>query len=82
MPLPLHNADLLQFRLVPYAMMGLIQAADTQLYLAGCAAGVVGIVMGDLCARRMSQALFQRLLGALMVLCCVLMFASGLGLVG
>lgn len=72
--------NLLQFRLVPYWLMGLIRAEDLQLHLVACACGVVGVVLGDRLSQMMGQRVFQRVLGGLMVLCCVLMFASGLGL--
>lgn len=73
--------NLLQFRLVPYYAMGLIRRQDFQLHALSCVCGAFGIVAGDLLSRRMGQAAFARALRALTVLCCALMFASGLGLV-
>ncbi|KIY94596.1 hypothetical protein MNEG_13367 [Monoraphidium neglectum] len=73
--------NLLQFRLVPYYMMGLIVIKDVQLYGVTSAAGLAGVIVGDQLSKRMGQRVFQQVLGVLMVLCCVLMFASGLGLV-
>jgi uncharacterized membrane protein YfcA len=61
--------------------MGLIVAKDLQLYGVSCAAAVVGVFLGDRLSQRMDQRVFQRALGGLMVLCCILMFASGLGIV-
>lgn len=61
--------------------MGLITAADLQLYGLCCAAGVLGVVAGDHISHYLNQQVFQQVLGALMVLCCLLMLASGLGLV-
>lgn len=73
--------NLLQMRLVPYYFMGLIAERDLQLYAVTCAAGVAGAVIGDMLSQRMCQKTFQACLGVLMVLCCALMFASGLGFV-
>ncbi|KAF6254072.1 hypothetical protein COO60DRAFT_1462905 [Scenedesmus sp. NREL 46B-D3] len=73
--------NLLQMRLIPYYFMGLIRSVDLQLYVVACAAGVLGAVAGDLLSHNMQQKTFQALLGVLMVLCCFLMFASGLGYV-
>jgi uncharacterized membrane protein YfcA len=72
--------NLLQFRLVPYATMGLITKADAQLHAASCVCGAAGVAAGDALSRAMGEAAFRRALGGLMVLCCALMFASGLGL--
>lgn len=73
--------NLLQMRLVPYFTMGLMPAADLPLYGATCVAGLAGMVLGNALSKRMDQGTFQAALGVLMVLCCVLMAASGLGLV-
>lgn len=61
--------------------MGLIVAADVQLYGVACAAGVVGVLLGDRLSHFINQQAFQQVLGLLMVLCCALMFASGLGII-
>lgn len=73
--------NLLQMRLIPYWYMGLMTAWDLQLYAVTGSVAVVGVVMGDALSHRMDQKVFQQVLGVLMVLCCGLMFASGLGLV-
>jgi uncharacterized membrane protein YfcA len=73
--------NLLQMRLVPYYTMGLMPATDLPLYALTSIAGLLGMVLGNALSRKMDQKLFQSALGALMVLCCVLMAASGLGLV-
>lgn len=61
--------------------MGLIVKQDVPLYAVSCAAGVVGVLLGDRLSHYIDQQAFQQVLGLLMVLCCVLMFASGLGLI-
>jgi uncharacterized membrane protein YfcA len=73
--------NLLQMRLIPYYFMGLIVWKDFQLYLVACSAGMFGAVVGDRLSHQMQQETFQALQGVLMVLCCFLMFASGLGYV-
>jgi len=61
--------------------MGLIVAADVQLYAVACAADAVGVLLGDMLSHFINQQAFQQVLGLLMVLCCTLMFASGLGII-
>lgn len=61
--------------------MGLIVGRDVQLYGVSCAAGIVGVLVGDRLSYYINQQLFQQVLGVLMLLCCFLMFASGLGLI-
>jgi uncharacterized membrane protein YfcA len=61
--------------------MGLIVQRDTALYVTTSAAAAVGVVLGDRLSYSIDQQAFQKVLGLLMVLCCGLMFASGLGLV-
>jgi uncharacterized membrane protein YfcA len=61
--------------------MGLIIKQDVQLYGVACAAGVLGVLLGDRLSHLINQEDFQQVLGVLMVLCCVLMFASGLGII-
>jgi uncharacterized membrane protein YfcA len=61
--------------------MGLIVQQDVQLYGVACAAGVVGVLLGDRLSHLINQQAFQQVLGVLMVLCCVLLVASGLGII-
>lgn len=61
--------------------MGLMTAADLQLYGVACAAGVVGVWLGDRLSYLINQQAFQQVLAVLMALCCFLMFGSGLGLI-
>ena len=72
--------NLLQMRLGAYWAMGLMPARDRELFGACCAAGLLGAAAGDRLSRCMGQGAFQAALASLMVLCCSLMFASGLGL--
>jgi uncharacterized membrane protein YfcA len=72
--------NLLQMRLGAYWAMGLLPATDAQLFAVCCAAGLLGAAAGDRLSHCMGQAAFQSALGLLMALCCVLMFASGLGI--
>ena len=73
--------NLMQFRLIPYWYMGLIKAADMQLYAVSCIVGLVGVLLGDLLSAKVDQQRFKQVLGWLIILCCALMFASGLGFV-
>jgi uncharacterized membrane protein YfcA len=73
--------NLVQFRLIAYWYMGLIVAADLQLYAVSCAVGFVGVILGDMLSAKIDQQMFKHVLGGFMVLCCVLMFASGFGFV-
>jgi uncharacterized membrane protein YfcA len=61
--------------------MGLIVSRDLPLYGVSCAAGAIGVLVGDRLSHRIEQQAFQQVLGVLMLLCCLLMFASGLGFV-
>jgi hypothetical protein len=70
----------LQLRILVYVAMGVFSRADTALYVAVSIGGLVGMAAGSLAAVRVRPAAFSRLLMALMVLCCALMFASAAGL--
>lgn len=59
--------------------MGLITKRDALLYVVCCAVACCGVLLGDRLSHAIPQQSFQQLLGLLMVLCCALMFASGLG---
>lgn len=71
---------LFQVKLIPYYYMGLIRAADVQLYVVVCAASLVGVWVGNGLAGKLDQQGFQRVLLGLMVVCAGLMFVSGSGL--
>jgi uncharacterized membrane protein YfcA len=74
--------NVIQVRIFAYIAMGVFAKADINLYIAVSAAAVVGMFLGCLLAARTNQAQFSRMLTALMVLCCVLMFASAAGITG
>ncbi|KAF8071119.1 hypothetical protein HT031_001201 [Scenedesmus sp. PABB004] len=74
--------NVLQTRVVAYALMGAFVRDDIPLYAAAAAAALAGVAAGNALAAAMSQAAFSRLLAALMVLCCLLLFASAAGLAG
>lgn len=71
---------LFQVKLIPYFYMGLIQAADIQLYVVVCSASVVGVFVGNSLAGKLNQQAFQTVLLWLMITCSGLMFVSGFGL--
>jgi uncharacterized membrane protein YfcA len=54
---------------------------DLPLYGISCAAGAIGVLAGDRLSHLINQQAFQQVLGVLMLLCCLLMFASGLGFI-
>jgi FtsH-binding integral membrane protein len=72
----------IQLRIFAYIAMGVFSRADLPLYIASCSAALVGMFVGCSLAGRTNQANFSRMLSALMVLCCVLMFASAAGVAG
>jgi uncharacterized membrane protein YfcA len=72
--------NLIQIRIFAYLAMGVFSRSDCDLYIAVSAAAVVGMFLGCMAAARTNQATFSRMLTALMVLCCVLMFASAAGI--
>lgn len=74
--------NVLQFRIFVYAAMGVFARADLLLYLVVSAGALVGMAAGSLAAAHTNQAMFSRMLMGLMILCCVLMFASSAGLAG
>lgn len=74
--------NLIQIRIFAYIAMGVFARADTTLYIPVSVAAIVGMLLGCLAAARTNQATFSRMLTGLMVLCCVLMFASAAGLAG
>lgn len=74
--------NIIQIRIFAYLAMGVFSRADIDLYIAVSAAAVVGMLLGCMAAARTNQATFSRMLTALMVLCCVLMFASAAGVAG
>jgi uncharacterized membrane protein YfcA len=74
--------NIIQIRIFAYLAMGVFARADIDLYIAVSVAAVVGMFLGCMAAARTNQAAFSRMLTALMVLCCVLMFASAAGITG
>lgn len=72
----------LQFRIIAYALMGAVVRADVVMYVACSAAGIFGMIWGNRIAGNMNQQAFSRMMVFLMVLCCVLLFASAAGLAG
>jgi uncharacterized membrane protein YfcA len=74
--------NIIQIRIFAYIAMGVFSRADTTLYIAVSAAAVIGMFFGCLAAARTNQATFSRMLTGLMVMCCVLMFASAAGIAG
>lgn len=74
--------SVLQFRVIAYALTGSFTRDDLALYVAVSVAGLVGLCLGSHLASRMDQATFSKVMVALMLLCCVLLFASSAGLTG
>jgi hypothetical protein len=76
--------NVLQFRALVYAALGLFVASDAWLYAATAAASLAGLAAGGVLAARVDGVGFSRILLALMLICCALMFAaaSGLGAAG
>jgi uncharacterized membrane protein YfcA len=74
--------SVLQFRVIAYAMTGIFTRADLWLYVAVSVAGLAGLCLGSHLASHMDQATFSRVMVALMLLCCALLFASSAGLTG
>lgn len=64
---------------VPCVPQGIFVASDLSLYVVGSVAGMAGTVWGNVLERRMSAAAFASVLQAMVVVCTVLMLASGLG---
>ncbi len=73
--------NLLQFRIIAYIYVGMMSWGDAELYCVCMAAGLGGVLFGNALAALMQQEVFQKVMRFLMVLCAVLMFASGMGLV-
>ena len=69
-------------RMFVYLGMGMFSGADLVLYIAVSVGAIVGMLLGCLVAARTNQTMFSRMLTALMVLCCALMFASAAGIAG
>jgi uncharacterized membrane protein YfcA len=74
--------NIIQIRIFAYLAMGVFSRSDLVLYIAVSVAALVGMFVGCMAAARTNQATFSRMLTALMVLCCVLMFASAAGIAG
>lgn len=74
--------NVLQPRIFAYIAMGVVVRSDFALYAAVSVAAVAGMMLGCLAAARTDQVMFSRMLTFLMVLCCVLMFASAAGITG
>lgn len=74
--------NVLQFRIIAYALMGALVPADWVLYVTCSVAALVGMCWGNKMAAGMNQQAFSKMMVLLMVLCCVLLFASSAGLAG
>ncbi|GLC33006.1 hypothetical protein PLESTB_000381200 [Pleodorina starrii] len=74
--------NVLQVRLVSYLIMGVFKREDVMIYGVTAAAGLMGVIIGNGLAGRLDQRGFSRVLVALMVVCCALLFASAAGLKG
>ncbi|EFJ43886.1 hypothetical protein VOLCADRAFT_106659 [Volvox carteri f. nagariensis] len=74
--------NVLQARLISYIVMGAFKREDMMLYAVTAAVGFMGVVLGNSMAGRLEQKGFSRVLVALMVVCCLLLFASAAGLKG
>jgi hypothetical protein len=74
--------NVLQLRIFVYAAMGVLHREQAALYAAVSLAALTGLACGSLAAAHARPAAFSRMLTALMVLCCVLLFASAAGLAG
>lgn len=74
--------NVLQFRILVYAGMGMFKWSDAGLYGATSAGSLVGLAIGNALAARIDQQAFSRMMVALMLVCCVLMFASAAGVGG
>lgn len=71
--------NVIQVRIFAYVAMGVFMRDDIVLYVAVSIAAMAGMLLGCLAAVHTNQVTFSRLLTALMLLCCVLMFASAAG---
>lgn len=74
--------NFIQIRIFAYVAMGVFSRSDLALYIAVSVAALAGMFVGCMAAARTNQATFSRMLTVLMVLCCVLMFASAAGIAG
>ncbi|GIL75797.1 hypothetical protein Vretimale_5521 [Volvox reticuliferus] len=74
--------NVLQVRLVSYVIMGVFKRGDITIYAVTSVMGLGGVVLGNSLAGRLDQRGFSRVLNVLMVICCLLLFASAAGFKG
>lgn len=74
--------NVFQMRIFAYIVMGVFTRSDITLYIIVSAGSIFGMLLGCLAASHTDQAMFSRTLTTLMVLCCLLMFASAAGIAG
>ncbi|PNH12309.1 hypothetical protein TSOC_000796 [Tetrabaena socialis] len=74
--------NVLQVRLIAYIVMGVFRRVDFLLYGLASAVGLAGVGVGHRLAGRLDQDAFSKVLAALMVVCCTLLFMSAAGLKG
>ncbi len=70
----------LQPRIVAYIGVGAFKQEDAPLYGVASAAALAAMFVGNCLAAHIHQTAFSRVLVALMLLCCALMYASAAGL--
>ncbi|GIL44485.1 hypothetical protein Vafri_1936, partial [Volvox africanus] len=74
--------NILQVRLVSYAIMGVFKREDLMIFAVTSVMGLAAVFLGNSLAGRLDQRGFSRVLNVLMVICCLLLFASAAGLKG
>ncbi|GLI65543.1 hypothetical protein VaNZ11_009101 [Volvox africanus] len=74
--------NILQVRLVSYVAMGVYKREDMMIYAVTSVMGLAGVILGNGLAGQLDQRGFSRVLNVLMIICCVLLFASAAGLKG
>ena len=75
------NMLLMHWLLASFVFMGVLHRQDVPLFAAAGVVGLVGTFIGNRIAAGMNQGAFNQALFVLVLVCCVLMFASAFGLV-